>query len=102
MTKAMRILWENAVQENSFYSLLHRPELLYLWQYKECKDIMGIAKVASHFRRNRHLFCEDNTDCKKTEAGIKYLLRKQLIHTLNFIPTEKLDRFPQIRQETLL
>jgi hypothetical protein len=101
MTKAMRVLWENAVKEKSFYSLLHRPELLYIWQYKERNDIKGIAKVVSHFRFQQHLFCKNDADCKKTEDGIKYLLRKQLVQTLNYMPVRSLNKLPEIKQEEL-
>jgi hypothetical protein len=54
-------LWEMATQKKSFIPLLSSPKLLYYWQRLYPRDLMRIAKIASH-RLKTHKLC--GKDCE--------------------------------------
>lgn len=61
-------IYENAVQERSWFSLIPYPYLLFRWQTQNTKDIKPIAKLASH-RNGKHKWCGD--ECEKIDNFIR-------------------------------
>lgn len=70
--------YDEAVKSKSFKSLLPYPCLLYKWQMEYPKDVISIAKVASHKRH--HTLCKEK--CQTIDQWMKIVLIQSLMYIL--------------------
>lgn len=82
-------LYNKAVKEESFKSLIPYPCLLVVWQNTHKEDAKKIATISSH-RNANHVWCTTKEECDNIDQFIKeqMLIQQELEYDTTTVSTE--------------